>query len=98
MDAITLLKADHKAVKGLFSHFDKAGARAYQRKREIVDQLIEELSIHAAIEEQLFYPAARACVEDARDDVLESLEEHHVVKWLLAELEDMDPKAERFVA
>ena len=98
MDAITLLKQDHKAVKSLFSQFDKLGDSAYTKRRQIVDKIIEELSIHAAIEEQFFYPAARAAVEDARDEVLESLEEHHVVKWLLSELDDMDPKAERFVA
>jgi hemerythrin superfamily protein len=98
MDAITLLKQDHKTVKSLFSQFDKAGDKAYQRKREIVDKIIEELSVHAAIEEQVFYPAARENVPDARDEVLESLEEHHVAKWLLSELEDMDPKAERFDA
>ena len=98
MDAITLLKQDHKAVKSLFSQFDKAGDDAFQKKRAIVDKIIEELSIHAAIEEQHFYPAARAAVEEAEDAVLESLEEHHVAKWVLSELEDMDPKAERFNA
>src|SRR5919106_6984890 len=98
MDAITLLKQDHKTVKQLFTQFDKLGDSAYTKKREIVDKLIEELSIHAAIEEQFFYPAARAAVEEAEDNVLESLEEHHVVKWVLSELEGMDPKAERFTA
>jgi hemerythrin superfamily protein len=98
MDAITLLKQDHKAVKSLFSQFDKAGDSAFQRKRAIVDKIIEELSIHAAIEEQFFYPTVRTSVKDVEDEVLESLEEHHVAKWLLSELEDMDPKAERFDA
>lgn len=98
MDAITLLKQDHKTVKALFTKFDKAGDNAFQTKRQIVDQIIEELSIHAAIEEQVFYPSVREHVPDADDEVLESLEEHHVVKWLLSELETMDPKAERFVA
>jgi hemerythrin superfamily protein len=98
MDAITLLKQDHKTVKQLFARFDKAGERANQEKREIVDKVIEELSVHAAIEEQIFYPAVREAVAETKDDVLESLEEHHVVKWLLSELEDLDPKAERFTA
>src|SRR5437763_16623687 len=49
MDAITLLRQDHKTVKGLFGQFDKAGG-ARQKKRDIVDKLIEELSVHAAIE------------------------------------------------
>ena len=98
MDAITLLKQDHKAVKQLFTQFDKLGDSAYTKKRQIVDKIIEELSIHAAIEEQVFYPAARAAVEEARNCVLESLEEHHIVKWLLSELDGLDPKAERFDA
>jgi hemerythrin superfamily protein len=98
MDAITLLKQDHKKVKGLFQQFDKAGDNAYEKKRQIVEQVIEELSVHASIEEQLFYPAARAAVHEAEDDVLESLEEHHIVKWVLSELDGMDPKAERYDA
>ena len=60
MDAITLLKEDHKTVEKLFKRFEKAGDRAYVEKREIVDRIIEELSKHAAIEEQLFYPVTRA--------------------------------------
>ena len=59
MDAITLLKDDHKTVEQLFKRFEKAGDQAYVEKREIVDRIIEELSMHAAIEEQLFYPVTR---------------------------------------
>jgi hemerythrin superfamily protein len=98
MDAITLLKNDHRTVEQLFKKFEQAGERAHKTKRKIVDQVIEELSIHGEIEESLFYPATRSNVEAAEDDVLESLEEHHVVKWTLSELEDMDPNDERFDA
>jgi hemerythrin superfamily protein len=98
MDAITLLKADHKTVSALFKKFDKLGDRAEKSKKEIVDKIIEELSIHAAIEEQLFYPAARECAPDTEDHILESLEEHHIVKWVLSELEGMDPTDERYDA
>jgi hemerythrin superfamily protein len=98
MDAITLLKADHKTVERLFKRFEKAGDRAHRTKRDIVDRIIEELSVHAAVEEQLFYPAARAAVPETEDLALESLEEHHVVKWILSELERMSPEAERFDA
>jgi hemerythrin superfamily protein len=98
MDAITLLKNDHQTVEQLFKRFEKAGDRAHVQKREIVDRIIEELSIHAAIEEQAFYPVARAAVPDTEDMALESLEEHNIVKWLLSELEDMDPSHERFDA
>ncbi len=98
MDAITLLKADHHDVEQLFQQFERAGARAHVQKRQIVDRIVEALSVHAAIEEQVFYPVARATVPATDDVVLESLEEHHVVKWLLSELADMDPTHERFVA
>ncbi|MEZ5179447.1 MAG: hemerythrin domain-containing protein [Acidimicrobiales bacterium] len=66
MDAITLLKDDHKSVEKLFRRFEKAGDRAYVEKREVVDRIIEELSIHAAIEEQIFYPVTRETVEVSR--------------------------------
>ena len=74
MDAITLLKDDHKHVEELFKQFERAGDRAYAQKRQIVDRIIEALSKHAAIEEQIFYPAARASVPDVESVVLESLE------------------------
>jgi hemerythrin superfamily protein len=98
MDAITLLKTDHKTVEKLFKSFEKAGDGAKQTKAKIVDQVIHELSVHAAIEEQVFYPAIRAEVPDTTDEVLESLEEHHIVKWTLSELDGMDPDDERFDA
>jgi hemerythrin-like domain-containing protein len=96
MDAITLLKKDHKTVEALFKRFEKAGPKAYAEKRNIVDRLVEELSRHAAIEEQVFYPVTRRTVPAVEDTALESLEEHHVVKLLLAEIEDMDPEDERY--
>ena len=98
MDGIVLLKNDHKTVEKLFKRFEKAGDEAYVEKRRIVDQIIEELSVHAYIEEQIFYPVAREAVPETEDHVLESLEEHHIVKWVLEELRGMDPEDERFDA
>jgi hemerythrin superfamily protein len=98
MDAISMLKEDHKTVEALFKRFEKAGDRAYSEKRAVVDRIIEELSKHAAIEEQLFYPVVRATVPDTENIALESLEEHHIVKWVLSELEKMAPEDERFDA
>jgi hemerythrin superfamily protein len=97
-DAIVLLKNDHKTVEKLFKQFEKLGDDAHKTKREVVDKIIEELSVHAAIEEQHFYPTIREQAPDVGDDVLEGLEEHHVVKWTLSELKDMSPQAERFDA
>jgi hemerythrin superfamily protein len=96
MDAITILREDHKTVRGLFKRFEQAGATAYKSKRDVVDRIIEELSVHSAIEEQVFYPAVRSAIEQAEEEVLESLEEHHIVKWTLSELAEMDPEDERF--
>ncbi len=97
-DALAILKAEHQAVEKLFTSFESAGDRAYKTKRRLVDQMIEALSIHAFIEEQVLYPAARNDVASANDDVLEALEEHRVVKWELQELLDLDPEDERFAA
>jgi len=98
MDAITLLKDDHKTVEALFKRFEKAGDGAHVEKRAIVDKIIEQLAIHAAVEEQLFYPVTRATVPSTEDIALESLEEHHIVKWVLSELDEMSPEDERFDA
>ena len=98
MDAITLLKQDHKTVNGLFRQFEKLGDKATTSKGKVVAEIVKELSIHAAIEENVFYPAVKGISDDLRDDVLEALEEHHIVKWLCSELDGMDPTAERFDA
>ncbi|MGW4806335.1 hemerythrin domain-containing protein [Kitasatospora sp. NPDC004272] len=98
MDAIVLLKEDHKTVEKLFKEFEKAGDRAHATKRRIADRVIEELTVHAVIEEEVFYPAAREAAPGTADHVLESVEEHHVVVWMLAELAGLDPHDERFDA
>ena len=106
MDAIALLKQDHKTVEGLFKQYEALGDRAVKQKQKVVEKIIRELAIHAAIEEMLFYPAVRAAAgrvetkaSDAADDlVLEALEEHHIVKWTLSELEKMSPEDERYDA
>jgi hemerythrin superfamily protein len=99
MDAIALLKQDHRMLEELFQRFEAASDRATKMKRKIVDQVIRLLSIHAAIEEQLFYPAAREALSEAEEEmVLEALEEHHLVKWTLYELESMPAENERFDA
>lgn len=95
MDVIALLKNDHRTVEGLFARFEKAKKG---QKRKIVDEIIRELAIHASVEETLVYPAARKLVKSSEDQVLESLEEHHIVKWTLDELRKMSADNERFEA
>lgn len=99
MNALTLLKQDHQNVEGLFRQFEQlADDAAPSDKRRIVDHVIEQLSVHAAIEELHFYPTVRECSGETLAAVLEGLEEHHVVKWTLAELARMSPTDERFDA
>lgn len=97
-DAIVLLKDDHKTVEKLFKQFQNAGDNALVTKRKLVDSMIKELTVHAYIEEEIFYPAARAAVPETKDHVLESIEEHHIVVWMLSELSGLDPAHETFDA
>ena len=96
-DAITLLKDDHRTVERLFKRFESLGDNAHKSKQQVVAKIIEELSMHSSVEEQILYPAAR---ESLADDsaVLEDLEEHHIVKWTLSELMKMSPTDERYDA
>jgi hemerythrin superfamily protein len=86
INAITSLQADHEKVKGLFDKFEKANDRG--SKITIIGEAIEELSIHATLEEKIFYPAVRPEFED--EVMNEADEEHHVAKILIAELEEMN--------
>ncbi len=98
-DAIAILKADHRRVTELFDKFEDLGDRAHKSRESTVDKIIVELSVHAGIEEEVLYPALRERFS-ATDDgqVLEALEEHHVVKLLLDELQAMSSTSERYGA
>ncbi|SEB96817.1 hemerythrin domain-containing protein [Streptomyces sp. TLI_105] len=98
MDGIVLLREDHKTVEKLFKEFERADDEAHRRKRELADDVIRELTAHAWIEERVFYPAARQAAPETTDHVLESVEEHHTVLWMLSELKGLDPEDERFGA
>lgn len=98
MDAIVLLKEDHKTVESLFKEYESLGNKALKSKRQIADKIIDELTTHTYIEEEIFYPAARAGAPDTEDHVLESVEEHHVVVWMCSELRSLDTADERFDA
>ena len=93
-----MLTDDHRKVEELFVRFEKTGERAHKQRADLVARITEELSIHASIEEEIFYPAARRSIAAAGDVVLEALEEHHLVKLTLAELEAMDAGHERYGA
>jgi hemerythrin superfamily protein len=97
-DAIVLLKADHKEIRRLFREFQAAGDRAVKKKARLVGQIIEQLTVHTYVENEVMYPEVRALLPDLEDDVLESYEEHHVADVLCMELSGMAAGAERFDA
>jgi hemerythrin-like domain-containing protein len=97
-DAIVLLKADHKEVKGVFKQFQQAGEDATAKKGDLVKKMIELLTVHTYLENELIYPEVRRQLPDLEDDVLESYEEHHVADVLCLELSTMSADHERFDA
>ena len=97
-DAIVLLKDDHKEILRVFRDFEKAGDGALKTKGRLVDRMIELLTQHTYIENEVMYPRVRALLPELEDDVLESYEEHHVADVLVVELAAMKPDAERFTA
>lgn len=98
MHAISLLKQDHGNIEALFNRFEHLSADTPPaEQRHVVELILEQLSVHAEIEEQVFYPALQAKLDDTFP-VLEALEEHHVAKSTLAELDRLPATAERFRA
>ena len=93
MDALELLKTDHKNVKALFKKAD--GTENPKQQKQLFEQIKMELETHAHIEETVFYPAI-AKNEELKDMVLESLEEHKQVKTLLREMENLSADSEKF--
>ena len=87
-NAIALLRADHQKVTELFEAFEKS--RIETKKRAIAEQICKELSIHATIEEEIFYPAARDAIDD--EALLNEAEvEHQSAKDLIAQIQASDP-------
>jgi hemerythrin-like domain-containing protein len=97
-DAIVLLKNDHDEIRKLFREFEGAGENATVTKGKIVTKVIELLTVHTYIENEIMYPEVRKLLPDLEDDILESYEEHHVADVLVMELAAMEPDAERFDA
>jgi hemerythrin superfamily protein len=94
MDAIELLKAQHREVEDLFSRIEKA--RTSAPKRKLFEQTADRLAVHAAIEEHQFYPAVKA--KRTEDILLESLEEHLGIKRVIADLLKIDGADDTFEA
>lgn len=93
-EAVSILIKDHETVKALFDKYENAESRS--EKLKIAAKTIEELSIHAIIEEEIFYPAVRKQLE--KDMMNEADEEHHVVRFLVAELSGMNGSEDHYDA
>ena len=92
--AVEMLKTDHQRVHSLFEDFETAGG---EDKAAIANKIMKELEIHAAIEEEIFYPAFREhSGKQGQDMVTEALEEHQSVKTALKELKAMESDDDAF--
>jgi hypothetical protein len=97
VDAITMLKTDHDKVKGLLTELESTTERGVKTRQELFATIKGELTVHEAIEEEIFYPALKSHPK-AQDVVLEAYEEHHVVDLLMGELESLDVSDETWGA
>lgn len=97
MNALELLKEDHRKVKKLLDQVESTTERAEKTRTELFDKIKSELEIHEAIEEEIFYPALKEHPK-AKELVLEAYEEHNVVEKLLGELESVSVEEERWAA
>ena len=94
-DAIKLLKADHDEVEALFAQYEKQKKRDGSQKSDLIDKICTALTVHAQIEEEIFYPAARDALDENGDELLDEAEvEHSSIKSLVEQLEAMVPNDE----
>jgi hemerythrin superfamily protein len=94
-NAIAMLKADHRKVESLFKEFEGADDAATQER--LAREIVQELAVHAELEEQVFYPAVQAALgEEASDLVMEAVIEHGSLKMLIGQIEDTEPGDELF--
>lgn len=94
-EATALLRADHAKVSGLFAEYEKA--RSTSKKKLIVSQICTELSVHAQVEEEIFYPAVKLALKD-HELVPEATVEHATLKDLIGQVEGIEPDGEIFDA
>ena len=92
-NATQMIRQDHKKVEGLFKKFEQT--KGAQAKRRLAENAMAELEVHAALEEEIFYPAVKKEVDDG-SMVQEAIEEHQTVKQLISELKGMDEADEEF--
>jgi hemerythrin superfamily protein len=96
MDAIEMLKMQHREVESLFEKYDAKGDKAEKGKQQTFEAIADALAMHAAIEEKHFYPAIKE--RRTEDILLEALEEHLGIKRVIADLLKIDSSDETFDA
>jgi hemerythrin superfamily protein len=91
-DALSLLKIDHDEMSDLFDRYEAlvAGDASNEERRNLAEEICTQLTVHAAIEEEIFYPALRDATEED-DQVDDALAEHDAVKEIVANIEAGDP-------
>jgi len=94
-EATALLKADHKVVSLLFEQYESA--KSATKKKAIVAQICTELTVHAQIEEEIFYPQVKSALKD-KELIPEATVEHATLKDLIAQIEDAEPDGEMYDA
>jgi hemerythrin superfamily protein len=97
-DAIALLEAQHREVEEMFKKFEALTDRAKASKKKIADQVCTALTLHAQIEEEIFYPATREASKETEDMVDEAVVEHASAKDLIAQILEMDPEDDLYDA
>jgi hemerythrin-like domain-containing protein len=97
-DAIVMLKDDHKAIRREFRDYQRTRDTETAIRGEIADRIIELLTTHTYLENEVMYPRVRELVPTLEHDILESYEEHHVADLLVAEILALEPYEERFDA
>lgn len=97
-DVVDILVADHRKADELFDRYEELDEDAEAEQQETVDRIVRHLTTHIWVEEQAFYPRVRQLGKDVGDEALEGLEEHHLLKITMSELEGMRPSDERFAA
>jgi len=95
--AIEMLKDDHAKVKKAFKEFEKMDRSDTESCRQMVESVCEDLRVHTSLEEEIFYPAVRAAIED-EDIMNEAAVEHETAKMLIEQLENMGPDDPNYFA
>ena len=97
-DAVQFLKAEHRQVKKAFEKYQNLGSRAFASKKKLADEICQDLLLHTQVEEEIFYPAFRQAVKDAKAMADEAKVEHDVAKELINQIQSMESEDELFDA